>query len=193
MLSERKRDVDHPLLSNATVKHEWRCTYFPTTPIGLCLLSMDRNNSTLLPYHLQDGVTPSYPFLTFYFFLRRFAFFLLSVFGMYLFQISAGPPTSLTEDFLNHILSLGSCLDSREVRALLGFCAAWSGNPLPTFRNNLSVPSSRVKKSKIFDFSTYYYIDINLVANLFEICGCPYTRMVGSGALTDLLRFVNAM
>ena len=113
---------------------------------------------------------------------------------MYLFRISAGPPTSLTEDFLNHILSLGSCLDSREIRALLGFYAAYSGNPLPTFWDNLSVPSSRVKKSEVFsDFSAYCYIDINLVANLFEICGRPYTRMVGNGALTDLLRFVNAM
>ena len=113
---------------------------------------------------------------------------------MYLFRISAGQPTFLTEDFLNYILSLGSCLDGREIRALLGFYPAWNDDPLPTFRDNLSVPSSRVKKSNIFfDFSTYCYIDINLVADLFEICGCPYTRMVGSGALTDLLRFVNAM
>jgi hypothetical protein len=32
--------------------------------------------------------------------------------------------------------------------ALLGYYAASSGNPLPTFRDNVSVPSSRVKKSK---------------------------------------------
>jgi len=85
---------------------------------------MDRSNSTFLPYHLQGGVTPTYPFLLFYFFLCRFAFLLPSVFGMYLFRISAGPPTSLTEDFLNRILSSGACLDSREIRALLGYYAA---------------------------------------------------------------------
>ena len=32
--------------------------------------------------------------------------------------------------------------------ALLGYYAALSNNPLPTFRDNLSVPSSRVKNSK---------------------------------------------
>jgi hypothetical protein len=32
--------------------------------------------------------------------------------------------------------------------ALLGYNAALSGSPVPTFRDNLSVPSSRVKKSK---------------------------------------------
>jgi hypothetical protein len=31
---------------------------------------------------------------------------------------------------------------------LLRYYAASSGNPLPTFRDNVSVPSSRVKKSK---------------------------------------------
>jgi hypothetical protein len=34
-----------------------------------------------------------------------------------------------------------------EICALLGYNAASSGNPLPTFRDNVSVPSSRVKKS----------------------------------------------
>jgi hypothetical protein len=32
--------------------------------------------------------------------------------------------------------------------ALLGYYAAPNGNPLLTFRDNVSVPSSRVKKSK---------------------------------------------
>jgi hypothetical protein len=32
--------------------------------------------------------------------------------------------------------------------ALLGYYTASSGNPLSTFRDNLSVPFSRVKKSK---------------------------------------------
>jgi len=32
--------------------------------------------------------------------------------------------------------------------ALLGYCLVGSGNSLPTFRDNLSVPSSRFKKSK---------------------------------------------
>jgi hypothetical protein len=37
--------------------------------------------------------------------------------------------------------------DVDEMCALLGCYAVLSGNPLPTFRDNVSVPSSRVKKS----------------------------------------------
>jgi hypothetical protein len=37
---------------------------------------------------------------------------------------------------------------AEEICALLGYIAASSGNPLPTFQNNILVPSSRVKKSK---------------------------------------------
>ena len=35
-----------------------------------------------------------------------------------------------------------------ETCALLRYCAVSSGNSSPTFRNNLSVPSSRVKNEK---------------------------------------------
>jgi hypothetical protein len=35
-----------------------------------------------------------------------------------------------------------------EICALLGYYEASCGNPLPTFRDNISVPSSTVKKSK---------------------------------------------
>jgi hypothetical protein len=35
-----------------------------------------------------------------------------------------------------------------KICAVLGYYAASCGNPLPTFRNNVSVPSSRVKTSK---------------------------------------------
>jgi hypothetical protein len=38
--------------------------------------------------------------------------------------------------------------DVDETCALLGYSAASSGNPLPTFRDNVSVPSSSVKKPK---------------------------------------------
>jgi hypothetical protein len=38
--------------------------------------------------------------------------------------------------------------DVNEICALLGYYAAYSGNSVPTFRGNLSVPSSSVKKSK---------------------------------------------
>jgi hypothetical protein len=38
--------------------------------------------------------------------------------------------------------------DADEICALLGHNAESSGNPLPTFRDNVSVPSSRAKKSK---------------------------------------------
>jgi hypothetical protein len=42
----------------------------------------------------------------------------------------------------------GFSRDADEICALLGYNAASRGNPLPTFRENVSVPSSRVKKSK---------------------------------------------
>jgi hypothetical protein len=38
--------------------------------------------------------------------------------------------------------------DMDEMYAHLGYYAASSGNALPSFRDNLSVPSSRVMKSK---------------------------------------------
>jgi hypothetical protein len=38
--------------------------------------------------------------------------------------------------------------DVDEIWTLLGYYAASSSNPLRTFRDNVSVPSSRVKKSK---------------------------------------------
>ena len=45
-------------------------------------------------------------------------------------------------------LSLTSALDGSENCALLGYYAASSGNYLPTFRDNLSVPSSRAEYPK---------------------------------------------
>jgi hypothetical protein len=62
-----------------------------------------------------------------------------------------------------------NCVSLLKILVLLGYYAAHSGNPLATFRKNLSDPSSRFKKSitldssttifkgeeiKIFDFST---------------------------------------
>jgi hypothetical protein len=38
--------------------------------------------------------------------------------------------------------------DVDEICALLGYYAATSGNPLPTFRDNVSVPFSMFKKFK---------------------------------------------
>jgi hypothetical protein len=43
---------------------------------------------------------------------------------------------------------LGFCHDVDGMCALLVYYTALSGSYVPTFRNNLSVPSSRVKKSK---------------------------------------------
>jgi hypothetical protein len=42
----------------------------------------------------------------------------------------------------------GFCHNTDEICALLGYKAALSGNSLPTFWDNISVPSSTVKKSK---------------------------------------------
>jgi hypothetical protein len=64
-----------------------------------------------------------------------------------------------TKSFGQNNLSLGGIWNDREARALtsdhageicalLGYNAASIGNPLPTFRDNVSVPSSSVKKSK---------------------------------------------
>jgi hypothetical protein len=36
----------------------------------------------------------------------------------------------------------------RHICTVLGYYASSSGNPVPTFRNNVSVPSSRIKKSR---------------------------------------------
>jgi hypothetical protein len=41
--------------------------------------------------------------------------------------------------------------DADEICALIGYNAASGGNPLPTFRDNVSVPSSSLKKSKKTD------------------------------------------
>jgi len=43
---------------------------------------------------------------------------------------------------------LDLCRDVDEICPLLGYYAAYSGNTLPTFPDILSVPSSRIKKSK---------------------------------------------
>jgi hypothetical protein len=40
--------------------------------------------------------------------------------------------------------------DADEICDLLAYYAASSGNPLPTFRDSVSVPSSRVKKYSVF-------------------------------------------
>jgi len=42
-----------------------------------------------------------------------------------------------------------------EICPLLGHYAVYSGNSLPTFRDNISVPSSSVKKSKKARFSSW--------------------------------------
>jgi hypothetical protein len=45
-------------------------------------------------------------------------------------------------------MSSGFRRDADEICTLLGYNTAASGNPLPMFRDNISAPSSRVKKSK---------------------------------------------
>jgi hypothetical protein len=44
--------------------------------------------------------------------------------------------------------------DVDEICALLGYYSAYSGNSVPTFRDNLSVPFSRVKESKALEDGT---------------------------------------
>jgi hypothetical protein len=45
----------------------------------------------------------------------------------------------------NKFVASGFRRDVDEIYALLGCYAALSGDPLPTFRDNVSVPSTRVK------------------------------------------------
>jgi hypothetical protein len=58
--------------------------------------------------------------------------------------------------------------DADEIRALLGYYAASSGNPLPTFRDNVSVPSSSFTK---FKPATHYAVYIG------EGAGCAWRSM----------------
>jgi hypothetical protein len=44
----------------------------------------------------------------------------------------------------------------KKICALLGYYAALSGSSVPTFRDNLSVPYSRVKKSKKKAFWAFF-------------------------------------
>jgi hypothetical protein len=59
--------------------------------------------------------------------------------------------------------------------SLLGYDLALSGNPLPTFRDNVLVPSSRVKKSKkITTLSTTHYSVQNFN------CICVFVVLLGA-------------
>jgi hypothetical protein len=49
---------------------------------------------------------------------------------------------------LSEFVVSGFRRDADEICALLGYNAASSGIPLPTFRDNVSAPSSKVKKSR---------------------------------------------
>jgi hypothetical protein len=57
--------------------------------------------------------------------------------------------------------------DIDEIRALLGCYAASSGNPLPTFPDNLSVPYSRVK-----DKFHFRQEDIDCLLSLEQVIAC---------------------
>ena len=71
---------------------------------------------------------------------------------------------------------------------LLGYYAASSGNLLPTFQDNLSGPSSRVKKMGLIGFtkrrkgitSTRCVIAQKLTFCLLHIISCEYNTRVGT-------------
>jgi hypothetical protein len=54
----------------------------------------------------------------------------------------------LGKDNLKGCVISGFCPEVDEICTLLGYYAASIGNPVATFRDNVSVPSSSVKKSK---------------------------------------------
>jgi len=60
-------------------------------------------------------------------------------------KISSTPRNDIT-NLLRLIVKFTS-LDGHEIWAILGYYAARGGNSSPTFRDNLSVPSSRVKNN----------------------------------------------
>ena len=66
------------------------------------------------------------------------------------------PETSATygPDIQERCVISGSCREVDENCALLGCCAAYNRNALPTFRDNLSVPSSGVKMGPIGSLQT---------------------------------------
>jgi hypothetical protein len=55
-----------------------------------------------------------------------------------------------TAEYVSHVASTYVNISNLEICVLLGYCVTSNGNPLPTFRDNVSVPSSRVKKLKKF-------------------------------------------
>jgi hypothetical protein len=80
-----------------------------------------------------------------------------------------------------HSLSVISGLprDADEICAILGCYTASNGNPLPTFRDNISVPSSTVKKSK--ESSFLFFLDfLTLEDGTDTLC-----RNVGKGLPFD--------
>jgi hypothetical protein len=67
-----------------------------------------------------------------------------------------------------------------EICSLLRYYAASSGNPIPTFRDNVSVPSSRVKKSRSLFF---YFFSLDFLT--FEDVTDTFSRNVGKGLPHD--------
>jgi hypothetical protein len=59
------------------------------------------------------------------------------------------------QTFLTSVIT-GFRRDVNDICAVLGYYAASNGNPLSTFRDNVSVPFSRVKKSKKKSKKTYF-------------------------------------
>jgi hypothetical protein len=53
-------------------------------------------------------------------------------------------------------------MDDHVICFLLGYYAAYRGNSLPTFRDNLSVPSSRIKKYKEKSLFPLVFLDYRL-------------------------------
>jgi hypothetical protein len=76
-------------------------------------------------------------------------FFILQLFFYFSFNIYFSN-CSYFAILTSFCVNSGFRRDVDEICALLGYCAAYSSNFLPTFRHNLSAPSSRVKKLILF-------------------------------------------
>jgi hypothetical protein len=70
--------------------------------------------------------------------------FLTLLSGSYQLTIFWTPPTHTHTHTCTLCVISGFCRDVDNIRALLGYYSASSGNSLPTFRDNVSVPYSRV-------------------------------------------------
>jgi hypothetical protein len=74
--------------------------------------------------------------------------------------------------------------EAEEICALVGYYAASSGNSLPTFRYNSSVPSSRAKK---FKDDYFYHLQCSNYPKMDFFTPADWTGMLSRSVAKELL------